>query len=168
MLNNLLPTIGFAGSVRATGYLILGALVIANVLVKPRIPGRSKRPAHMQFPAPDMKAIITHKAYLLTIAGGFIIMWGICAYASLPIGLHSLIFSKFSHCSISNSSPKPTASRRILPSIRSPLRMPRPCSAVCYPTSWRISWACSICSLLPPPALASSALLGWPPQVLQV
>jgi hypothetical protein len=59
-------------------YLILGCLVISNLLIRPRIPGRSKRPAHMQFPAPDMKAILTDKAYWITIAGGFLIMWGLC------------------------------------------------------------------------------------------
>jgi MCP family monocarboxylic acid transporter-like MFS transporter 10 len=80
MLNNLFAKIGYADAVRASAYLVLGCLFIASFLVKPRIPGRKKRPAHMQFPAPNMKAIVTHNAYLLTIAGGFLIMWGICAF----------------------------------------------------------------------------------------
>jgi hypothetical protein len=76
MLNNLFASIGYAQAVRASGYILLGCLIAANLLIKTRIPGRKKRPAHMQFPAPDMKAIVTHKAYLLTILSGFLIMSG--------------------------------------------------------------------------------------------
>jgi predicted MFS family arabinose efflux permease len=77
MLNKLFEKIGYAKGVRASGYIILGCMVIANILVKPRIPGRKHRPAHMQFPAPDMKAILRHDAYWATIAGGFLIIWGL-------------------------------------------------------------------------------------------
>jgi hypothetical protein len=83
MLNNLIPRIGYANAVRASAYLVLGCLVVANFLIKPRIPGRKHRPAHMQFPAPNVKAIITHKAYLVTVAGSFLIMWGICKWTWL-------------------------------------------------------------------------------------
>jgi len=77
MMNHLFKSIGYASAVRASTYLILGCLAIALLLVKQRIPGRKHRPAHMQFPAPDIKAILRHKAYWLTIAGGFLIMWGL-------------------------------------------------------------------------------------------
>lgn len=77
MLNKLFASIGYAKGVRASGYIILGCMILANILVKPRIPGRKYRPAHMQFPAPDMKAILRHDAYWATIAGGFLIIWGL-------------------------------------------------------------------------------------------
>ncbi|EIN11718.1 MFS general substrate transporter [Punctularia strigosozonata HHB-11173 SS5] len=77
MLNHLFNSVGYAKGVRASAYIILGCLVLVNLLIKPRIPGRSKRPAHMQFPAPDMKSILTHDAYWATIGGGFLIMWGL-------------------------------------------------------------------------------------------
>jgi hypothetical protein len=78
MLNNLFKTIGFASAVRASVYVILGCLSVALLLVKQRIPGRKHRPAHMQFPAPDTNAILKHRAYWVSIAGGFFISWGIC------------------------------------------------------------------------------------------
>lgn len=77
LLNRLLHSIGYAWTVRTAGFLILGCLTIANLLTKPRIPGKKDRPAHLQFPPADVRAIIRHKAYWVTIAGGFLIMWGI-------------------------------------------------------------------------------------------
>jgi hypothetical protein len=74
MLNNLFISIGYAKAVRATGYLLLGCLVIACVLIKPRLPPRKLRPPHMQFPAPDMKAIFGHTAYWLTTAALFLML----------------------------------------------------------------------------------------------
>jgi hypothetical protein len=56
--------------------------------IRPRIPGRKKRPAHMQFPAPDMKAIVTHKAYLFTILGGAFIMFGASFALCVTLNFH--------------------------------------------------------------------------------
>ncbi|KAH7103228.1 MFS general substrate transporter [Auriculariales sp. MPI-PUGE-AT-0066] len=77
MLNNLIETHGYAYAVRATGYLILGNLTIASVLIKFRIPGRKHRPPHMQLPPPDMGAIMRHTTYWVATAGVFLLTWGI-------------------------------------------------------------------------------------------
>lgn len=53
VLNNLFEKVGFGWGVRASGFLILGCLVLANLLIHTRLPPRKKRPAHMQF-KPDM------------------------------------------------------------------------------------------------------------------
>jgi MFS family permease len=76
MLNNLIKQIGFPSAVRATAYLISGCLVIANILIAPRLPPRRRRPAHMQLPEPDIKKILNHRAYQFACLGGFFIVWG--------------------------------------------------------------------------------------------
>jgi MFS family permease len=76
MLNNLIVQIGFSSAVRATSYLILGCLVISSILIAPRLPPRRLRPPHMQMPPPDMKRILTHRAYQIAVLGGFFITWG--------------------------------------------------------------------------------------------
>jgi MFS family permease len=77
MLNKLIVKIGFSLAVRATAYLILGCLVIANTLIAPRLPPRRLRPADMQLPKPDMKRILTHRPYQLAVLGGFFTVWGL-------------------------------------------------------------------------------------------
>jgi len=76
MLNNLIIKIGFASAVRATAYLITGCLIISNILIAPRLPPRHRRPAHMQLPKPDIKKILSHRAYQIAMAGGFFTTWG--------------------------------------------------------------------------------------------
>ena len=76
MLNRLIVEIGFASGVRATAYLILGCLVTANALIAPRLPPHRLRPVHLQMPKPDMKRILTHRAYQLAVLGGFFTTWG--------------------------------------------------------------------------------------------
>ncbi|KAF7356661.1 MFS general substrate transporter [Mycena venus] len=66
MLNHLLPTIGFARSVRATGYIVIGCLVVGNALMRTRLPPRSQRP---NTTAPDIKSFFIDYAYLWSILG---------------------------------------------------------------------------------------------------
>ena len=89
MINQLLESRGYAYTVRATAYLITGCLIIACALIKFRIPGRKHRPPHMQLPAPNIKAIVQHRAYQVTIAGAYFIMVR-CIVSS--VGLVSLTF----------------------------------------------------------------------------
>ncbi|KAJ7485645.1 MFS general substrate transporter [Mycena latifolia] len=61
MLNHLIPKIGFPGAVRASGYLVLGGLVVGNALMRTR-----PRPARA---VPDVKSFFTDGAYLWAILG---------------------------------------------------------------------------------------------------
>ncbi|GAA94859.1 uncharacterized protein L969DRAFT_26521 [Mixia osmundae IAM 14324] len=76
-LNKRLERTDFGSAVRENAYLILGLLVIANLLMKPRLPGKKHRPAGLQLPPPDFKAILTHPAWQVAVAGTFFVMWGI-------------------------------------------------------------------------------------------
>lgn len=77
MLNNLISQIGFASAVRATAYVILGCLAIANITVRPRLPAMKDRPKEMQLPKPDIKKIMMHPTYWFALAGGFFCVWGL-------------------------------------------------------------------------------------------
>ena len=57
MLNRLFsnPSVGFAQGVRASAYVILGCLFVANLTMKPRLPALKDRPAHLQV-KPDVKS----------------------------------------------------------------------------------------------------------------
>ncbi|KAJ7149050.1 MFS general substrate transporter [Mycena crocata] len=66
MLNHLIPTIGFGPAVRASGYIVIGCLVVGNALMRTRLPPRSKRPKSA---APDIKSFLTDYAYLWAVLG---------------------------------------------------------------------------------------------------
>ncbi|THU98498.1 MFS general substrate transporter [Dendrothele bispora CBS 962.96] len=73
MLNQLFEgSTGFAWGVRASGFVVLGLLVIANLLMTENRP-KSAGPA----PKPDMKAILTDTPYLLSILAVFFLDWGV-------------------------------------------------------------------------------------------
>jgi MFS family permease len=76
MLNNLIIRVGYASAVRATGYLILGCLVISNLTIVPRLPPMKDRPVELQLPKPDIKKIMLHRPYWFALAGGFFCTWG--------------------------------------------------------------------------------------------
>jgi hypothetical protein len=61
VLNHLFQSVGFGWGVRASGFLILGCLVAANLLIHTRLPPRKDRPAHMQF-EPDMSESVVLKS----------------------------------------------------------------------------------------------------------
>ncbi|KAJ6604985.1 MFS general substrate transporter [Mycena sp. CBHHK59/15] len=66
MLNHLIPTIGFARAVRATGYVVLGCLVVGNAMMRTRLPPRSQRP-HAK--TPDIKGFFTDVGYMCASIG---------------------------------------------------------------------------------------------------
>ncbi|QRV97283.1 major facilitator superfamily transporter [Ceratobasidium sp. AG-Ba] len=74
MLNKIFQRSGFAWGVRATAFVVLGCLIVANLLMRTRLPPKSKRPPA---PPPDFKAIMTDSAYLLSILGAFLVLLGL-------------------------------------------------------------------------------------------
>ncbi|KAJ7250770.1 MFS general substrate transporter [Mycena rebaudengoi] len=69
MLNHLIPKIGFAQAVRATGFIVLGCIVAGNALMRTRLPPRSKRPNAV---APDIKSFFTDAAYMWAVLGALL------------------------------------------------------------------------------------------------
>ncbi|KAH7103233.1 major facilitator superfamily domain-containing protein, partial [Auriculariales sp. MPI-PUGE-AT-0066] len=63
MLNKLIEHHNYAYAVRTSGYLIIGLLIIACALMRFRVSGRKKRPAHLQVPTSNFRSIIRHKTY---------------------------------------------------------------------------------------------------------
>ncbi|TFY50494.1 hypothetical protein EVJ58_g11027 [Rhodofomes roseus] len=79
LLNQLLfdRQIGFGPSVRATAYLTLGLLVVANCLM---LLGLSTGTAKGNAPPPrpfSMRAVLTDVAYMVSVAGFFMVFWGL-------------------------------------------------------------------------------------------
>ncbi|KAJ7932789.1 major facilitator superfamily domain-containing protein [Mycena leptocephala] len=69
MLNHLIPKIGFANAVRASGYIVLGTLVIGNAMMRTR-----PRPAQA---GPDIKSFFNDAAYIWAILGGLLSLAGV-------------------------------------------------------------------------------------------
>ncbi|QRV85479.1 major facilitator superfamily transporter [Ceratobasidium sp. AG-Ba] len=74
MLNNIIKQSGFGWGVRATAFVVLGCLVAANLMMKTRLPPKADRAPP---PPPDIRGIVTHGVFQLTVAGSFLIMLGI-------------------------------------------------------------------------------------------
>ena len=70
MVERLLPTIGFAWTVRAIGLIMLVLQVLGLVLIKPRLPPRKSGPL-------IELAAFREPAYALFTAGLFLIFWGV-------------------------------------------------------------------------------------------
>ncbi|KAJ7078650.1 MFS general substrate transporter [Mycena epipterygia] len=70
MINHLIPKIGFAQTVRATGYIVLGCLVIGNSMMRTRLPPRSKRPGAAA--PPSIKTFFVDAAYMWAVLGALI------------------------------------------------------------------------------------------------
>ncbi|KDR77669.1 hypothetical protein GALMADRAFT_224931 [Galerina marginata CBS 339.88] len=68
---HLLPSIGFARTVRATGYLVIGTLVLGNLLMRPSPPKDVS-----QKPQIGIKSIITDPPYLFGITGASMCLFG--------------------------------------------------------------------------------------------
>lgn len=67
MLNHLFHgSVGFAWGVRASAFLNMGLLVIANLLMSARLPFRDEQLAK---PRADSKYILRDLPFMLTIAG---------------------------------------------------------------------------------------------------
>ncbi|KAJ7691747.1 MFS general substrate transporter [Mycena rosella] len=66
---HLIPKIGFAGAVRATGYIVLACIIAGNTLMRTRLPPRSKRP---NATSPDIKSFFTDAPYMWAVLGALL------------------------------------------------------------------------------------------------
>ncbi|KAJ7130899.1 major facilitator superfamily domain-containing protein [Mycena filopes] len=67
---HLIPKIGFGPTVRATGYIVLGCLVIGNSLMRTRLPPRSQRPNAAE--QPPITTFFKDTAYMFAVLGALI------------------------------------------------------------------------------------------------
>ncbi|KAG0699131.1 MFS general substrate transporter [Suillus ampliporus] len=75
MLNNLFNgSAGFGWGVRAAGFIDLGLLGTANLIMKTRLPSRRERPNAKPV---DIKAILSDFGYWLCIIGATLTFWGL-------------------------------------------------------------------------------------------
>lgn len=93
MLNQLFnSSVGFAWGVRASAFLTLGLLVVANCIMRTRLPSAKDRPADPNA-KPAMNVIITDTAFMLGVLGNFLVLWGVYFpyfYLQLWVNLHGL------------------------------------------------------------------------------
>ncbi|TFY65284.1 hypothetical protein EVJ58_g2061 [Rhodofomes roseus] len=93
MLNRLISgadAVGFAWGVRASGFLSLGLLVIAQLLMRTRVPGAKER---AEQPKPDILGSLTDPSFVFTVFGVFLVYWGLFMpyfYLQLWLNLHGL------------------------------------------------------------------------------
>jgi hypothetical protein len=67
MLNQLFhSSVGFAWGVRASAFLTLGLLVIANCLMSPQSPSNKNQPGTSK---PNLRDILTDVPYVLAVTG---------------------------------------------------------------------------------------------------
>ncbi|KAH8088898.1 MFS general substrate transporter [Cristinia sonorae] len=75
MLNRLFNnSAGFAWGVRTAGFIALVLLLIANLIMRTRLPSAKQRPPMEK---PRMATILSDRAYWVTITGGLFIFWGL-------------------------------------------------------------------------------------------
>jgi MFS family permease len=72
LLQSLIPKVGFAWSTRIVGFILLFLCIIANLLIRARIP---KSLAHRS-PHPDFR-ILTQPAFAMTVIGVFLLEWAL-------------------------------------------------------------------------------------------
>jgi len=91
MLNQLIHgRTGFAWGVRATAFLTLGLLVIANCIMTTRLPSAKQRPNDK--PA-SLGAVVTDIPYMIALTGMFLVLWGLFFpyfYLQLWVSRHGL------------------------------------------------------------------------------
>ncbi|KAJ7818338.1 MFS general substrate transporter [Mycena olivaceomarginata] len=75
MTNQLLPRYGFAKTIRLTGAIIPPVLVLGNLMMRTRLPPRSKRSGNTA--PPDIKSFFVDPAYMFTVVGMFIGLLGL-------------------------------------------------------------------------------------------
>lgn len=78
MVQQLIPSVGYAWTMRALGFLTLGCLVICNILARPRLPPRRTGPI-LEL------AAFAETPYTLFAVGIFLVFWGIY-FASYFLG----------------------------------------------------------------------------------
>ncbi|KAJ7818336.1 MFS general substrate transporter [Mycena olivaceomarginata] len=75
MTNQLLPRYGFAKTIRLTGAIIPPVLVLGNLMMRTRLPPRSKRGANTA--PPNIKSFFVEPAYIFTVIGNFVGLLGL-------------------------------------------------------------------------------------------
>ncbi|KAM3087499.1 hypothetical protein ACMFMG_001582 [Clarireedia jacksonii] len=70
LLQNLIPKIGFAWATRVMGFILLTIAILANLLVRSRLPP----PTTPQSPHPDLR-ILMQPAFALTVLGVYLLEW---------------------------------------------------------------------------------------------
>jgi len=76
--------------VRASAFLTLGLLAIANCIMTTRLPSAKQRPPGLK---PDIKGIFTDLAFMMAVLGAFLVLWGIFFpyfYLQLWVTVHGL------------------------------------------------------------------------------
>ncbi|KZT71789.1 MFS general substrate transporter [Daedalea quercina L-15889] len=93
MLNRLISgsdAVGFAWGVRASGFLTLGLLTIAQLIMRTRMPGPKQRSKQEK---PSVVAVLMDPPFVLTVFGVFLVYWGLFMpyfYLQLWLNLHGL------------------------------------------------------------------------------
>lgn len=91
MLNNMIyGRAGFAWAVRATAFLTLGLVIIANSVMTAPLPSVKRRPSGS---VSEVKSIMTDRAFLLFLSGSFFATWGVnfvSFYLQLWMDVHRL------------------------------------------------------------------------------
>ncbi|KAJ7216866.1 major facilitator superfamily domain-containing protein [Mycena haematopus] len=73
--NHLLPRVGFAQTIRLTGAIIPPVLILGNLMMRTRLPPRSKRGHNV--PPPDIKSFFVDPAYMIAVLGMFLGLLGL-------------------------------------------------------------------------------------------
>ncbi|KAJ7910577.1 major facilitator superfamily domain-containing protein, partial [Mycena leptocephala] len=70
--NNLFQNVGFGGGIRASAYMLLGCLLIANLIMRTRVPPKpNSATASTPQQSSTLMSILRDPAYVLTITGSF-------------------------------------------------------------------------------------------------
>ncbi|KAJ7463728.1 MFS general substrate transporter [Mycena latifolia] len=75
MLNHLLPKLGFGNAIRASGALVPPLIIIGNLMMRTRLPPRSKRGGKTA--PPDIKSFFVDPAYMTGVIGTFLVLLGL-------------------------------------------------------------------------------------------
>lgn len=76
MLQRLFPFVGFAWAVRIQAFILLGLCIVANVLIRSRLPAPNPAPTVMDM-LPDWRIFRNNWVFILTTAGVFFLEWGL-------------------------------------------------------------------------------------------
>jgi len=92
LLNNVFAKPGgFSVGVRAVAFMDLGLLVIANLIMRTRLPPKSRGPQQKNS---VLREVLTDGPYLIFLLGSFLIFWGVFVpffYLQLFAALHGVV-----------------------------------------------------------------------------
>ncbi|KAF7372366.1 MFS general substrate transporter [Mycena venus] len=75
MINHLLPRFGFAKTIRYSGAIVPPVLVLGNLMMRTRLPPRSKRGGNTA--SPNIKSFFSDVPYMIAILGMFVGLLGL-------------------------------------------------------------------------------------------